>query len=109
MNYVFKDKKNEFLVIKDCFKKAEHCRAFHYLIYNVIRGADMSKGFTPVTSQNKLDNGLTANHALISAKRAALYWLCRPDALQKIFGPTLTEDHCKEISRIINYATIETT
>ncbi len=65
--------------------------ATHHLIYNLLRGYDASRGFTPVTNKNKLTNDAYINHGLYEAYWYARYYASRDEFL-KPFDGTVTKE-----------------
>jgi len=47
---------------------AKKLTSAHHLIYALLRGRDAMKGFTPITSRNKLENGAYINEGLYEAR-----------------------------------------
>ena len=45
--------------------------ATHMVLYNIIRGKEVTHGFTPVTNTNKLSNGMSFNGKIVEAIH---YW-----------------------------------
>jgi len=99
MEYIFS--KQEFLSIKESFKKAEIKSAHDYIIYNVIRGVASDKGFTPLTNPIKLANGAQSNYNYPSIGNARWSLKHRPEYIRKIFGDLLTDEKCALILEAI--------
>lgn len=49
------------------YRKPGCTRGAHFLLHNIITGRRLDKGFTPVTNQRKLENGLHAYHGFTEA------------------------------------------
>jgi len=62
--------KEDYLAFRAAWAKAsQQGRLFasHHLMYNLIRGKNPERGFTPITKFTKLTNGHTVNGALVDA------------------------------------------
>lgn len=75
----FVSSKEEFEQFRTIFKhKAQNkqIKAIDILLYNIMRGVDLERGFTPITNQRKLDNGEKAYHGQRSLfeSRHSLKW-----------------------------------
>lgn len=71
----FFNDKEHYLQFKAAWAKAVNdpdvqITATHHLVYNLIRGYDATRGFTPITNVNKLSNGAYINHGLYFARSA---------------------------------------
>jgi hypothetical protein len=69
MNFIIT--KEQYEQVKANWKQSKFHSASDHLIYNVLRGFNPSRGFTPITSTNKLTNGAHPAHAFNNAKQ---YW-----------------------------------
>ena len=63
------------------------------VIYNLIRELPISRGFTPITNQNKLANGATPNQQF-DAVISHLKFLYRrhPDTFKGLFGKDISDE-----------------
>lgn len=43
--------------------------ASHHVMYNLLRGYDQQRGFTPITNHNRLQNGAAINYGIAEATR----------------------------------------
>lgn len=50
-------------------KKPGWIRAEHHIVYNILRDKPVGHGFTPITSEKKLANGMVPNQSFLYAKR----------------------------------------
>ncbi len=69
----FFNDKEHYLQFKAAWAKAVNnpdvqITASHHLVYNLVRGYDATRGFTPITNVNKLSNGAYINHGLYFAR-----------------------------------------
>jgi hypothetical protein len=71
MNYIIN--KEQYLAAKEAWKKSHSKSSTDHIIYNIIRGLEPGRGFTPVTKPSKLANG--AESGLDRAKRNSEYLL----------------------------------
>ena len=55
MNHIIT--KEQYLSAKTSWKNSPNRSAADHIIYNAIRGFDLKRGFTEITSSNKLNNG----------------------------------------------------
>jgi hypothetical protein len=90
MTFIFD--KSQFQALQTNFKDSAHNESnssSDAILYNIIRGKDLKRGFTPITNQNKLNNGadpwLGFKQALLTARWAAK----RQDTL---FGMKITDE-----------------
>lgn len=55
MNYIIE--KDQYLTVLATWKQTKDHKAVDHIIYNVLRGFDPKRGFTPITKAIKLENG----------------------------------------------------
>lgn len=72
MNFIIS--KEQYLSIKARWSETSNCHsAKDHIIYNVLRGFPLDRGFSPVTDSNKLANGAEAWQAFTQAKSSAAF------------------------------------
>lgn len=49
--------KEQYLQLKKEWAKKKYHSAFEHTLYNILRGHDPDRGFTPITRQSRIDNG----------------------------------------------------
>lgn len=70
----------DFLQFKTAFKAkatAKQTTAVDILLYNIFRGKDPARGFSPITCQRKLDNGMDSMLGFLQARaniKRTLLW-----------------------------------
>jgi hypothetical protein len=74
MNFIIN--KEEYLKLAAAWKTIPARTAEDHILYNVLRGFDLKRGFSPIQKQSKLSNGFTEWQAFDKAKREA-YWTLR--------------------------------
>jgi hypothetical protein len=70
--------KEQFITFRDAFKELarnKQITAAHIVAYNLVRGYPMDRGFTPITNQIKLANGLFDTSGFAKANGQAIYAL----------------------------------
>jgi hypothetical protein len=94
--------KEQFITFRDAFKalaRNKQITAAHIIAYNIVRGYPMDRGFTPITNQIKLNNGLFDTSGFVKAKFQAAYaingWASPNHTWVKFFDETKD----KEIQR----------
>ena len=103
--------KEEFLFIQQAFKekaRIKNITAVDILLYNVIRGKDLERGFTPITNPTKLSGGEDAyggKRKFIESKRS-LRWILESFVRGAAPGPLavqygLTRETCAKIIEIL--------
>ena len=99
--------KEQYLQLKENFKKAKCHSPSEYLIYNILRSWPANRGFTPITNPIKLANGQQPNQAFDAAKLEIEFNLKRKleeykKQLTETFGESIiTEDILKLIQEQI--------
>lgn len=99
--------KEEFLFIQQAFKekaRSKKTTAVDILLYNIIRGKDIDRGFTPITNPRKLSGGEDAyqgKRKFIESKRS-LRWILESFVKGAAPGPFavhygLTRETCSKI------------
>lgn len=81
--------KEQFIVFRDAFKaraRAKSITAADLLIYNIIRGHEANRGFTPITNKIKLINGQAPNGGFENARYQARQDLVRYTSFVEKFG-----------------------
>ncbi len=68
----------------------------HHLIYAALRGRDISKCFTPITTINKLHNGMQPYSSYLNAKNKLNYAKCYMDESQNTKPRPLALDWFKK-------------
>lgn len=68
--------KEHYLVFRSFWAQSVNAREIeitgaHHMLYNILRGRDYDKGFTPVTRTSKLQNDFIINQGLMDAYRTA--------------------------------------
>ena len=76
MNFIID--KQQYLAVKEAWRHIEEKSSVDHVIYNVLRGFEPNRGFSPVQSKIKLANGFTAWQSFASAKRYASNQMSRP-------------------------------
>jgi hypothetical protein len=66
MNYIIS--KEEFQNLKTIWKKKDSHSSHEMVAYNLLRGFDASRGFSPITNPRKLANGMNEWKSLNGAK-----------------------------------------
>lgn len=82
--------KEQFIAFRDAFKSLAHSKQLtsrDIILYNVIRGLPVDRGFTPITNQNKLRNGSIPNATLEQSKWSVMILLrSQLDYINNRFG-----------------------
>jgi hypothetical protein len=65
MNYIID--KEQYQALKAAWKNKQNHSASEMIAYNILRGFDAKRGFTPTTNQKKLINGRAEWHAFQQA------------------------------------------
>jgi hypothetical protein len=76
----------------------------HHLVYNALRKRDLSKSFTPITSEGKLNAFNGKPYAAFYAAKgriSACIKYNRTDWLKEPFGGTVTDDMLKELNEAL--------
>ncbi len=112
MEYIIS--KEEYLSVVEAWNHIPNRTSTDHIIYNALRGHDLKRGFSPITSETKLQNGMSPWKSFNDAKYNA-YFTVRPyevnsydsaerkvrrelehkermDALSKKFGVTFTPE-----------------
>lgn len=98
--------KEEFLFIQKAFKEKAHNKtltAEDILLYNIIRGKDIDRGFTPVTNPTKLANGEGAykGQRRLFESKSHLRWIlnafCKGSPGPFVVHYGLTRETCSKI------------
>ena len=103
--------KEEFTFILHAFKekaRIKNITALDILLYNIIRGKDPERGFTPITNQRKLSGGEDAykgKRRFIESKRS-LRWILESFVKGAAPGPLaiqygLTRETCSKILEVL--------
>lgn len=102
--------KEAFLFIQQAFKEKarnKQITAEDILLYNIVRGKDMDRGFTPVTNPNKLANGegVYKGERRLYESRAHLKWILE-SFIRSTPGPfviqyELTREVCTKIVNVL--------
>lgn len=92
--------KEQYLATKKEWAKTKNHTAQQHAIYNVLRGYEPTRGFTPITKQSRLDNG----------HRGAFADTCWPLSLH--YGPKAwnkpREDLLKDtVGEVVSYLILE--
>jgi hypothetical protein len=74
MNFIIN--KEEYLNLAAAWKTIPSRTAQDHILYNVLRGFDLKRGFSPIQKQSKLSNGFTEWQSFDKAKHEA-YWTLR--------------------------------
>jgi len=74
MNFIIN--KEEYLKLIAAWKTIPNRNAQYHILYNVLRGFDLKRGFSPIQKQSKLSNGATEWQAFDTAKKE-VWWLLR--------------------------------
>lgn len=101
----------EFLSFKEVFKARAHAKqiaATDILLYNIVRGKKMDRGFTPVTNPNKLAGGENAYKGMrrLFESKNGLHWALdgfsrgkSPSGTAKAYN--LTPEQCAKIVAVL--------
>lgn len=103
--------KEQYITFRTAFKalaRAKQITSSDIMLYNVIRGLPVSRGFTPITNQVKLANGAIASEALYHAKYQVKWQLVRRldelntkyDTFLGILPPISTETKPSELDKL---------
>ncbi len=68
--------REQFITFRNAFRALAHAKQLtkeDMMLYNIVRGLPASRGFTSITSEVKLRNGMIADHSLCMA-RINLKW-----------------------------------
>lgn len=76
MNYIIT--KTQYLSAKQFWSNNSNRSAGDHIIYNAIRGFDLKRGFTPITSSTKLNNGARDWQGFTAAKTDASWAVRKP-------------------------------
>ena len=71
MNFIIN--KEEYLKLVAAWKSIPHRTAQDHILYNMLRGHDLKRGFSPIQTESKLANGMLAWQAFDTAKHNAWY------------------------------------
>lgn len=92
--------KEQFIAFRDTFKRSAHNKAISaadLLLYNIVRGVEMDRGFTPITNTQKLAHQ-AADQGLRTAKTHLRYLMRYNKAtLRARFGDMFTDEFQAEI------------
>jgi len=95
MNYLIN--KTQYLSAKQQWNNGFNRNSTDHLIYNLIRGFDLKRGFTETTNETKLNNGWKPWAGFDYAKESAK-WRFRP-ASPYNSGPADYEQRMKDLSK----------
>lgn len=65
--------KEQYLQMKESWAKTENHTNVQHMMYNILRGYELNRGFTPLINQKKIDNGGQWNTGEYHAQRAIKY------------------------------------
>ncbi|PPD55293.1 MAG: hypothetical protein CTY12_01420 [Methylotenera sp.] len=102
--------KEQFIIFRDAFKaraRAKSITAADLLIYNVIRGHEANRGFTPITNKIKLINGQAPNGGFDNARYQAKNDLVRYTSFVERFG-NFAEVSIEKLDPTIRISLIDT-
>jgi len=74
MNFIIS--KEEYLCTIAAWNKITNRSATDHIFYNALRGHDLKRGFSPIQSESKLANGMSAWQSFDTAKHEA-WWQIR--------------------------------
>lgn len=106
--------KEEFLFIQKAFKEKAHAKqitAEDIILYNIIRGKTVDRGFTPITNAKKLEGGEQAYHGMrkLFESKNTLRWMIdgysrgsAPGSFAVTYG--LTRETCVKILNVLKGA-----
>lgn len=95
--------KEHYLSFKKAWAKASQAgktTAAHHILYNLLRGYDISRGFTPITNRNKLENGAYINHGLYFASHNLRHKI--DDARRVVKNDFFNADQRKYTTKTVN-------
>lgn len=97
MNFIIN--KEEFQSLTAAWTKIANRNSSDHILYNALRGHDLKRGFSPVTSPNKLANGTPEWEGFTTAKNNAK-WYIRP--MQTHPNPAFTASRALEYNNRID-------
>ena len=98
-NYILT--KEQFEALKKNWKQKKSHSAAELIVYNVLRGCDPKRGFTPITRESKLTNGHAPYGAFERAKHSLrlrlIYGRTQDLEFKEYFKQTFGQESSKEL------------
>lgn len=86
--------KEQYLAFRAAWATAAQSKeltAEHHILFNILCGRPIDRGFTPITKATKLQNGFRINHGLYHAAQSLQYRMVNEEFMAP-FGDTITKE-----------------